>query len=42
MDFVSDGIPYGLGYANLTIYMIKTRKKEHRESEYGKKHRKLW
>lgn len=42
MDFVLGGIAQGLGYATLTIYMTKTQQKEHRESEYGKKHRKLW
>ena len=39
MDFVLVGIVCGLGYATLTIYMTA---REHRESEYGKKHRKLW
>lgn len=42
MDFVLVGIVCGLGYATLTIYMIENAAKEHRESEYGKKHRKLW
>lgn len=44
MDFVLVGIACGLGYATLTIYMIYdlNAAKEHRESEYGKKHRKLW
>ena len=41
MDFVLGGIVCGLGYATLTIYDLNAAK-EHRESEYGKKHRKLW
>lgn len=42
MDFVLGGIARGPGYATLTSYMTKTHKREHRKSEYGKKHRKLW
>lgn len=43
MDFVLVGIVCGLGYATLTIYIYDLNAaKEHRESEYGKKHRKLW
>ena len=49
MYFVLGGIAHGLGYATLTIYLCYldylydlNAAKEHRESEYGKKHRKLW
>lgn len=42
MDFVLVGIVCGLGYATLTILYDLNAAKEHRESEYGKKHRKLW
>lgn len=42
MDFVLVGIVCGLGYATLTIYMTLIHKRKYQESEYGKKHRKLW
>lgn len=42
MDFVLVGIAHGLGYATLTIYTTKIRKRKYQESEHGKKHRKLW
>ena len=40
MDFVLGGIVCGLGYLDY-LYDLNAAK-EHRESEYGKKHRKLW
>ena len=42
MDFVLVGIVLWAGLCYLDYLYDLNAAKEHRESEYGKKHRKLW